>query len=429
MAYKFGLDFQRHILAAIISDEQFLRLNLDSIKPEYFNDDLLSGICEICLEFFYKEKECASDEAILHEVTSRLAPGRKLHEYVDELRDLRSRANDNRTYYQSKAIEFARTQAVANAVRDAVPLLEAGEIDEIGRLVADALRSGSTLSGDGIYDYYDTAQERLLGYIDPLRDGGGQRVPSGFYPIDEMLQGGLGAGELGIIVALPKHGKTTALVNMSAHALLCGKKVAYVTLELSRKMIASKFDVHFFGESLDGIKSKPAIFAGAIKKMRDKLNGKLKIIEFPTKSATVERLTSSVLQAGGADVIFIDYGQLIKALGKRDERRHEITDVYESIRRMAGELQVPIWTAHQANRMGTTSRTILPEHIAEDFNILAIADVAISLNQTEEEARIGKLRLYNMGNRLGPSGMFVECSSNWATSTIRVTAGEEDLTG
>lgn len=424
MSYSFGLDFQRHILASAISDKGFLQGHIDAVKPEFFGDELLAGIAEVVCSFYTKHKELPTKEAITHELEDQVAPGRQITEYKEELQAVYSKVGVNARYYQDKAVEFARVQAVGNAIKESVPLLEIGQVDEIGRLVSDALQQGNALNSSEHYDYFLEAQTRTVDYLRE-KGTGVERVPTGFYPLDELMHGGLGRGELGILVALPKHGKTTTLVNMAAHSLILEKKVVYATLELSKRMIASKFDTRLFGRSLDEIKTKPKQFAIAIKSMADQLHGKLHILEYPTKGMTVERLGAAILKLGGADVVFVDYGQLIKPSVKREELRHELSGIYEGLRRLAGELSVPVWTAHQANRMGTVSRVLLPEHIAEDFNALAIADIGISINQTDEERRNGKLRLYNMLSRLGPSGVQVDCNVNWATACISVCAGED----
>jgi replicative DNA helicase len=325
----------------------------------------------------------------------------------------------NALYYQDQASTFARSQAVSGAVRAAIPLIEQGDIEEVGRMVSDALKIGAGADSSGLYDYFGMAPERIRYYLNGHSKE--DRLATGLTSLDDCMGGGLGKGELGTIVSLPKFGKTTTLVNFGARALLQNKRVVYFTLELSKKMIASKFDNALFGRTLEKIKDAPREFAMALKEMRDRLTGKLIIAEFPTKGLTVDRMSTVVSKIGNVDLILVDYGQLVKAITKRDQRRHELSEVYEGMRRMAGELQIPVWTAHQANRPGTHSKVILPEHIAEDFNVIAISDIALSINHNEEEQRQGTMRLYIMGSRIGPSGMQIDCKVNWKTVRITLT--------
>src|SRR3990167_9323738 len=133
MAYKFSLDFQKHILASAISDAGFLKECADVIKPEYFGDEILGGIAECALGFWAKEKECPSKAALLKELKAQVAPGRKLHEYAEALEEVLGLRGKNEKYYQEQAVQFAKAQALAYALRAAPFLLESGELDEISR--------------------------------------------------------------------------------------------------------------------------------------------------------------------------------------------------------------------------------------------------------------------------------------------------------
>lgn len=416
MNYRFSVEFQKHILASVISDGEFLKENADVVRPEFFGDEVLAGIAHATFAFYRKHKEVPTRAGLRQELRALTAPGRKLHEYHDELDEIYKLVGVNARYYQDQAVAFARAQAVQGAIRASIPLIEQGEIEEVGRLVSDALKVGQFTDSSGVYDYFDMAPDRLRHYLNGHSKD--DRLATGLSTLDDCMNGGLGKGELGVIVALPGFGKTTTLVNFGARALLQDKRVVYVTLELSKKMIASKFDNSIFGRTLDRIKNEPKEFAHALRDLKAKLTGRLFIAEFPTKGLTIERMGSVIQKIGGVDLVLVDYGQLVKPPRRRDDRRHEITDTYEGLRRLASELQVPIWTAHQANRPGTDSKVIRMEHIAEDFNVAATCDIAISVNHTEEEQRRGAMRLYVMKSRIGPAGVQIDCNVNWKTARI-----------
>lgn len=418
MSYPFGLEFQKHILASVITDGNFLRENIDVIKTEHFGDEILAGLYDAAVEFFKGHKEVPSTPAITKIVRQYVAPGRKLSEYVDALREVEALKGKNTRYYQEQAVKFARSQAIEYALRNAVPLLETGDIDEIARLVKDASQVGAG-GNSAVYDYVDHVADRAHSYANG--NGTVSRLATGISALDESMSGGLGIGEIGVVVALPGFGKTTTLVNIAARALLQNKRVAYVTLELSRDMIASKFDTCLFGRSMKAIKEQPKVFAKAFNEFKESLTGKLTIHEYPTKSLTVDRLGAEILKMGGVDVVLVDYGQLVKPEHGRSERRYELTEVYEALRRMAGELQTRVWTAHQSNRPGTHVNTIRAEHIAEDFNVVGIADIVLSVNYNDEEKKRGLMRYFIAKSRIGPSHIAFECNVNWMTA--RITGG------
>ena len=61
------------------------------------------------------------------------------------------------------------------------------------------------------------------------------------------------------------------------------------------------------------------------------------------------------------------------------------------------------------------------EHISECFEKVAIADILLSLNQTQQEADAGDMRGYVMANRLGKSQVGIQMKVNWEMATIKET--------
>ena len=416
MAYRFSLEFQKKILAAAIRDEGFLKGSAEVLKPEYFGDEILSGIAQCALDFWREHKESPTLEALQKEIKGRIAPGRQFHEYQDCARELYASKDTNSQYFQEQATDFARAQALANSLRESEAMLQEGNIDGIEALVRKAARYGEGLN-DGVYDYFSESPERVRGYA-LNGHGPNLRLGCGISILDDAMNGGLGKGELGTIVALPGFGKSTTLVAFGARALLQGKSVFYVTLELSRAMISAKFDSNLFGLTIDKIKKAPREFARAFLDLKHKLTGKLSVMEQPTKSVGVDYIQAMAERLGKVDLILVDYGQLIKPVRARERETSELTEVYEALRRMAGEMQVPLWTAHQANRPGTNSKVIRMEHIAGDFNVAAISDICISVNHSEEEDAQGRLRFFVMKSRIGPSGLQAAATVNWKTARI-----------
>ena len=423
MSYNYDLDFQRGIIASCYLNHEFLKENHHLLNPSDFSDEILSGIGMIVLEFYKTHEEVPKKSVLLQEVKSVLAPGRSLYEYEEEILRSFKQRKSNTLYFQSKALEFSKSQSVFRVLQEGRMLLEEGKLGEIKEKLDQALSIANEKIKES-YNYFKSAKDRISDYLSKDKNQE-KRIRTGLPPLDEMIQGGLGPGELGVIVALPKHGKTTTLINFAYHALMDNKSVAYVTLELSKKMIATKFDVRIFGKNLMELKEQPVQFARILKDLHDKLTGNLYIIEYPTKSIGVETL-EQVLHKNPVDIMLIDYGQLLKSSSRREERRHELSDVYEALRGLAGKFSIPIWTAHQANRPGTNAKILLPEHIAEDFNIIAIADIGISINFTEQERRQGLVRVYNMASRLGPCGEVIECGVDFATSNLYVQTGGLD---
>ena len=64
----------------------------------------------------------------------------------------------------------------------------------------------------------------------------------GWQDIDDICRGGLGKGELGVVIAPTGAGKSMVLVHLGSQAVKLGKTVVHYTLELSDTVIASRYD-------------------------------------------------------------------------------------------------------------------------------------------------------------------------------------------
>lgn len=414
--YRFDLNFQQHILSSFLTDLEFVRKNRSVIKAEYFDDEILRAICQCALDHYEKKGSLPDHAQLLEELKPSVAPGRKYGEYKEKLHDVYAKPNENNAYYQEKALEFARYQALVLAIAESADFIETGEYDKVEDAVRKALRVG-TRTADLVYEFFDETKTRALHYQNKRR-GSNTRVPTGISELDSLIQGGLDRGELGMVVAPPKHGKSTALFNIGANAVLFGKVVLHVTLEMSKTMVAARYDSRFFGQSFRDIQKKPKSFLDAMVKLQETLKGRLKIVEFPTKGMKLGDLRAIAQEIPDLGLIIVDYADLIKPPRHRDDNWIELADIYEQLRGLAGELKVPVWTASQSKSSSVGSKVIDIHQIAKSFDKAAIVDLAISLCQTDSESADGKMRLFVMANRMGPGKDQIECKVDWDTAKI-----------
>jgi len=112
-----------------------------------------------------------------------------------------------------------------------------------------------------------------------------------------------------------------------------------------------------------------------------KMGGNLFIKEFPTGSATVNTIRNhiKILERDGfrPDEIFVDYADIMKPTSTYVEKRHSLTQIYESLRALSMELDIPFWTASQAGRSAINSARFDLSVISESLGKAQTADVNI----------------------------------------------------
>ena len=150
--------------------------------------------------------------------------------------------------------------------------------------------------------------------------------------------------------------------------------------------------------------------------------GKLIIKEYPTGSASVNTLRSHVkhLEREGfiPDVIFVDYADIMKSTSSFQEKRFALTSIYESLRALAMELTVPIWTASQASRAAINESKFDLKVISESLGKAQTADVILGIGRSDDDKLKRKAQLLCLKNRNGEDGYALEL--NFDTSNLDI---------
>jgi replicative DNA helicase len=314
-------------------------------------------------------------------------------------------------YIKETSLDFCRKQKLKEAMIKSVKLLESSSFDEISDVINDALKLGS--STDFGYDYKADFEERFKIKV---------RNPAstGWKSIDDLTKGGLGSGELGVVIAPTGAGKSMVLVHLGAEALKQGKTVVHYTLELGPTVIASRYDSCLTGIPLSQLhSSKDGIF----ETVKD-LEGQLIVKEYPTKSAcpnTIRNHLERLLQRDiKPDMIIVDYADLLKPNVVRKEKRHELETIYEDLRGIAQEMKCPCYTASQTNRSGLNAEVITMEAISEAFNKCFVADFIFSVSRTVQDKNTNGGRMFLAKNRNGPDGLIYPIFMDTSCVKIKV---------
>ena len=230
-------------------------------------------------------------------------------------------------YIKDTALDFCRKQKLKQALIKSVDLIKSSSFDEVSKVIDEALKLGSDNSCG--YDYFIDFEKRFeLKSRNP--------VTTGWSKIDDITKGGLGKGELGVVVAPTGAGKSMVLVHLGAEALKKGLNVLHYTLELSDTVVAGRYDSCITGVELKNLK----VFKEKIYDEIKDLKGKLIIKEYPTRSASIPVIKNHIeklkRQDFSPDLIIVDYGDLIKPESSRkDEKRHQLETIYEELRGLA----------------------------------------------------------------------------------------------
>ena len=419
---QFGTTFQSKTLSSLLGNQKFLQTISDILEPEYFDSDANKWIAKTIREYFFEYKSKPTLEVMkvkIEEIENDILKVSVVENLKEAWRYIES---SDLKFVQEQTLEFCRNQVMKTAIMDSVDLIEVGQYDQIKKLVDNAMKAGQ--DRDLGHDYIDGIEERL-------NESTRKTVKTGWDPIDDVMDGGLASGELGVVVAPAGIGKSWCLQTLGASAVKKGLNVVHYTLELNENYVGLRYDTVFSGVTTANIK----FYQEDVKKKIDQLEGTLLIKYFPTKSASVQTLTSHLsqieLQGNKPDLVLVDYADILKGVGS--EKRHVLENIYEDLRGLAGEMDCPIWTASQANRSSLEEEVIDATKVAEAYSKVMIADFVVSVSRKVEDKIANTGRFHVIKNRFGPDGITYPSSINTNIGKIDVyessTQGGQDAQG
>ena len=320
-------------------------------------------------------------------------------------------------YIKDTALDFCKKQNLKSAMVKSIGLLQSSSFDEISQVINDSLKLG--IDNEEGYDWKRDFEER---FKPQFRNP----VSTGWELIDDIVKGGLGQKELGVVIAPTGAGKSMALVHLGVQALREGKTVVHYTLELQDTVVASRYDSCLTKIPLQNLTSfKEKIYEEVLE-----IEGKLIVKEYPTKTASTQTIRSHLeklrMRNIDIDMIIIDYGDLLRPVRYQKEKRNELESIYEELRGIATEFEAPVWTASQTNRSGLNAEVITMESISEAFNKCFVADFIFSISRTIDDKVANSGRLFVAKNRNGPDGLVFPLFMDTSNVCIKVLEPSEE---
>lgn len=398
----FGWSFQVKVIASLFSDRTFLQQIADIIRSEYFESDANQWLLEVILEHFHQYKQPPSKDVLKVKVTEIENDVLKTT-ILEQLKEVfRYVGSEDLTFVKDEILKFCKNQEIKHAIMESVSLLKSGNYDEIKSKVDDALKAGTDT--DIGLDYKLDVETR---YSEAAR----HTIPTGWDVIDDLMDGGLARGELGVVMAPAGIGKSWLLINIGANALRQSKNVLHYTFELNKDYVGQRYDSVVTGIPAQNLKHH----IEDIEEQVSKIPGELLIREYPTKTAGVMTLKAHVekciMVGTKPDVIIIDYADLLKVNSKKD--KHEaLEELYEELRGLAGEYQIPVWTASQAGRSSLEEDIIEADKIASSYGKVMVADFLMSLSRKVQDKMTGTGRGHVIKNRFGQDGITLPSKIN-----------------
>jgi replicative DNA helicase len=397
--YAWNRQFRERILAILLDRDWYARFGSSIIQSQYFDLDEEVAVAKFIIAFYSAYNRSPYDDELLSGFETDVAATDlidRLYEYDD----------DDLDFAKSHALQFAKEQALKIAILESVDDIEAGILSKMSDRLESALQVGTDLTdlGLNLKTSSDWAYEAVLN----------EPVPTGIFHIDRMLNGGLSAGELGIIMSGTNVGKTMSLVNIGAGAagIMSKCNVAHISAEAYAAEVAKRYaarTVFKWIEKDDDPGEYVLEFQSVASRM---MPGNIYIKDYPTGTATVADIDAYLDRLRQRDVkidlLIVDYpGEMRHTdLGNIWEN---MADTYGKLRALAAKWYIPVWGAAQTTRAALSRPIVNLNDIGESWKAAQRADVVLAICQTKVEEEDGLMRFYAGKVRSGKKGWMVRC--------------------
>ena len=393
---KYGQSYQSKVVASLISDVKFLEQVTEITKPAFFESQANQWIIGEVQNYFNEFRTSPTMEVFkikVGEVEDKVLK----QTVVEQLKSVYLQfGSEDLPYVKKEYLTFAKNQKVKDALLKSVDLHKAGNYDKIIDTMMAASKVG--VENDLGLDYIDNFE--LI-----MEDVKRNSVSTGWEVVDELMDGGLGPGELGVVMAPSGIGKSWFLSKIACSAVQKGLNVLHYTLELSESYVGQRYTTILTGIQTSEHKERKDEIVRKIKNTP----GRVRIKYYPPQFASSKTLSAHIekLKASGfnPNLIIIDYADLLKSGSNRDGLYAELGGIYEELRGLSGETAIPIWTATQTNRAAIDHEVIQADSVGDSYKKVQTADFIMSVSRKTKDKLSNTGRIHIVKNRFGPDGM------------------------
>ena len=394
------------ILRNLLHNEEYVRKVIPFIKADYFENRSQKIVYEEILKFVEQYNKPVTKEILCIEAEKRQDITDVDYKEITQLISSLEEAPTEFDWLVSTTEKWCRDRAIYLALMESIQIADGQDEkknrDAIPTILSDALAvSFDTHVG---HDYLQDYESRYESYHKKE-----DKTEFDLEYFNKITKGGLPNKTLNIALAGTGVGKSLFMCHVAASALLNGKNVLYITLEMAEEKIAERIDANLLNVPIQEITELPKVmFENKVTNLAKKTQGTLIIKEYPTASAHSGHFKAllnelALKKSFRPDIIFIDYLNICASSRYRGNSTVNsysyIKAIAEELRGLAVEANVPIVSATQTTRSGYGSSDVELTDTSESFGLPATADFMFALISTDELEELGQIMVKQLKNR------------------------------
>ncbi len=357
---EFSPTYQIDLLTRV-TDKTWMEQSGSLLAPSMFDPELQPIAKEVC-------RAWQKGQTLTAGQLSQLALRHKIK------LELKTKVKYDPTFDRQQVKDFAQYQTLKDAFVEARTHLESGGYQRAIACVTEAAKGLPGASESAITNIL--IGDRPL----PQRE---KLCPTGLGALDTSLKGGIGAGELAVVMAPTSGGKTSFLIQVAAVAAEHGKKVFYVTTECPSYEIEGKLRARLCQKPDATPKEWKAKTLALNKK-----GARLDIVEHGEGAVSVLDIDTECPR--DTDLLIVDNADdLLNPSYSGSGIEHvDLGNIYNSLKGIGLSRRIPVWSVSQVNRQNYEADVIYAQAIASSLRKAWKADTVLTINQTAEEAKV-----------------------------------------
>ena len=410
-----GEDFQYRLVHEFEADPEFFKDLSPIIDQNTFTDPFLRTYVGI-MKDRYDKSDVVPDYSTMRSLFGERSrddyDAERYEGLIDKVKNIPMNDVEN---MRESAIKFFRQQNIVKTAHEILRIASSGDDDQYERcitLLNDAMTKG--VHDDFGVSVYDNEEETLSEDYRIV-------IPTGVDALDKSLEGGIGKGELGVIVGPSSFGKTSLTTAIASYAATfrskqndnSGFKVLQIVFEDRVKQIQRKHFGRITGIEAKDL-SKPEYIEEVKKKLADyedkeTIKKNLRIVRFQSGEKTADSIRRFIIKLINngfrPDLVIVDYFECLKHTGPSSASEWDKEGMtMRKFEAMAGELNIAMWIPVQGNKDSVNQAIITMEKAGGSFKKIQIAHIVLSIARSLDDIEANIATFTLLKNRAGQSG-------------------------
>jgi len=426
-----GVDYQYRLVKCFIEDSSFYRDIQPLVTPNSFSEGILKKITNVMGNYLLETGKVVDYSSLGILLRQTCNTPYDLDEVNSILKKMEEDVACDKNLIEGEAVKFFKQQS---GVKIANQILEAAENGVLDQQLEEYERKLHEVNALGDCD--EAAYRMFDDIPGTLKPDYRSPIPTGIGKLDEFLVGGLGRGELGIVIGPSGFGKTTMSTAMTNYAagFKCtdnfsrGYKVLQITFEDKKEQMRRKHLARFTEveacqlsdlDKQEGIWQKINDCHETIEMLNDNILG----LKYATGELTVAQLKAKIekrIKKGFIpDVIMLDYFECLKLVRTNNIDKFEAEGIAaREIEAMAEYFNCAIWLFNQGTRESFKGEVVTMDQSGGSIKKVQIGHVVVSISKTAIEAKTDHATINIPKNRAGRTGCFRNAYFNNGTCVI-----------